>query len=68
MIHFQIKKFDGVFTLPEHIIPLKNNWTLTGKGTVIARITWKNLKWSREVEAECLRFCSNVGEILDAAS
>jgi beta-xylosidase len=68
MIHFQVKKFEGTLSLPAHLQPVNNNWTVTGRGTVIARVTWKNMKWTRENEEIYLAFCRNVRDIIEACS
>lgn len=68
MIHFQVRLFDKDLYLPVHLRPINNNWTITGRGTIIARITWKNLQWTREVEETYLAFCTKVVNLIDAAT
>lgn len=68
MIHFQVKAFEGTLAMPKHLQPINNNWTITGRGTVIARVTWKNMQWTRETEEIYLAFCRNVRDIIEAAT
>ena len=50
----------GVFELEEAYRPHKNDWTITGRGTVMIRFSWKKMRWTRESEAACMAFCSRV--------
>ena len=51
---------DGLFELDKAFRPDKNDWTVTGRGTVMIRFTWKRLRWTHESEAACMRMCSRV--------
>lgn len=53
---------DGLFELASAFRPDKNDWTVTGRGTVMIRFTWKRLHWTSESEAACMRLCSRVVE------
>jgi hypothetical protein len=51
---------DGVFALDKAFRPTHNDWTITGRGTVMVRFTWKAVEWTRECEAACLALCDRV--------
>ena len=51
---------DGVFALPSQFQPERNDWIITGRGTVIIRFTWKRIEWTRESEEACLGLCNRV--------
>lgn len=60
-VRMSIVKFnEGVFNLNRAFHPEKNDWTITGRGTVMIRFTWKQIEWNREIEAACLTLCDNV--------
>ena len=50
----------GVFDLDKAFHPEKNDWTITGRGTVMIRFTWRQIEWTRESEAACLALCNRV--------
>ena len=60
---FAVVNFTGRFHLPPHVIPLSNDWSVTGRGAVIARLTWGGLDWTEETENVLLAFCNTVGEV-----
>lgn len=51
---------EHTFTLAAPFRPDKNNWTITGRGTVMARFAWVGVHWTRECEAACLALCDRV--------
>ena len=59
-----VKSFtdDGIFALARQYRPEKNDWTVTGKGTVMIRFTWKRIEWTHDCEAACLEVCSRIVE------
>lgn len=63
-VRFSIHRFEGDFAFPEQFRPDGNDWTVTGKGTVLVRLTWRRLAWTREAERECLAFCDRVARWL----
>ena len=63
-VRFTVKAFEGEFALDPAIRPDNNDWAITGKGTVIARLTWVRLVWTAEAEAGILAFANKVGEWL----
>lgn len=48
------------FALDAAFRPDKNNWTITGRGTVMARFAWVRVEWTPECEAACLALCDRV--------
>ena len=50
----------GVFHLEKRFWPTKNDWTITGRGTVMVRLSWKRIEWTRECEAACLSLCDSI--------
>jgi len=62
---FCIKRFEGLFQLNTAYKPDNNDWGVTGKGTVLSRMTWKHINWTQEVETECLKLCSRVASWLE---
>lgn len=63
-VRLHVFKFedDGLFELARAFRPDKNDWTVTGRGTVMIRFTWKRVRWTAESEAACMRLCSRVVE------
>ena len=60
-VRFTIQKFEGaVFELPAAFQPENNDWTITGKGTVMIRLTWKRVEWTLEAEEACLALANRV--------
>lgn len=52
-----------VFRLPRRYWPCKNDWAVTGRGTVMARFTWKRrMEWTPECETEILAIFNRVME------
>ncbi len=51
----------GIFDLEERFRPQKNDWAVTGRGTVMARFTWhKRIEWTRECEEAFIQLCDRV--------
>jgi len=63
-VRFTVKSFAGEFSLDPALCPDNNDWAITGKGTVIARLTWARLVWTAEAEERILAFTNRVGEWL----
>jgi len=61
---FCIRRFEGIFQLDPACRPDNNDWGVTGKGTVLTRMTWKHVNWTQEIETECLSLCSRVSSWL----
>lgn len=60
-VRFAIHTFDGgVFDMPEPFHPDNNDWTITGKGIVMIRFTWKKFEWTQEAEQACLSLSDRV--------
>jgi hypothetical protein len=60
-VRFTIQKFEGaIFHLPPEFHPENNDWTITGKGTVMIRLTWKRVGWTQETEEACLALSNRV--------
>ena len=59
-VRISIKKFTNLFAIDEKFLPDKNDWTITGRGTVMIRFTWKKLEWTHECERACLALCERV--------
>lgn len=51
---------EPTFALAAAFRPDKNNWTITGRGTVMARFAWIQVEWTPECEAACLALCDRV--------
>lgn len=60
-VRISVREFSGdVFGLEKRFQPDKNDWTITGRGIVMIRFTWKRLEWTHECEAACLALCDRV--------
>ena len=68
-MRFEITNFKHKpFFMEERFRPFRNDWTITGKGTVILRMTWKKMEWSQECEDACLDLCSRMAGVLKICS
>jgi hypothetical protein len=67
-VRFTIKSFTDEFDLAERLVPLSNDWTVTGKGAVIARFVWEDLAWGREEEERIRELCDRVAGLVKACS
>lgn len=56
----QFSESPGVFHLPSQFRPERNDWIITGRGTVILRFTWKKIEWTTECEEACISLCNRV--------
>lgn len=59
-LRLSITRFEGEFALPEAIRPVTNDWTVTLRGAVIARMTWAGLEWRQETEDALAAFADRV--------
>lgn len=59
-VSFTVKAFSGEFHLDPALRPTTNDWTITGKGAVVIRMTWPALAWDEAAEREILAFCDRV--------
>lgn len=59
-----ITAFEGDFALPEALQPASNDWTVTTRGSVVARMTWPGLCWDGEVEAAIGAFAERVFDLI----
>jgi hypothetical protein len=64
-LRFSIVQFAKQFEFPEKFRPDNNDWSVTGKGTVLARLTWRKAEWSEELEDACLDLCNRTADWLD---
>jgi len=66
-LRFNITNFKGVFSFRDEWRPDNNDWSVTGRGTLLVRLTWRKLKWTQEVEDACLDLCNRTAEWLGRA-
>ena len=62
-MRLEIKTYAGPFEIEPAIRPLTNDWTVTGRGAVIARFTWPQygaLNWDAHVEDTILKYSERV--------
>lgn len=65
MVTFSIRDFTGEFSLRPELVPKCNEWGVTYKGVVLARISWAGgVSWTRETETEVLALANRVAEVL----
>jgi len=55
-----ILRFEGPFAIDPEVVPLTNDWTVTGKGVVIGRFTFRDLEWTEHAEARIVAFGERV--------
>ena len=67
-VRIRIIKFTGPFALPAEMIPENNDCSVTGRGTVLTRFTWRKIEWSEDVERACLCLCNSMAEWLSECS
>ena len=61
IVRFRITSFTGEFHFPEHLVPGNNDWAVTGRGTVLARMTWHRLPWDQATEDQIINLAARVG-------
>ena len=61
-VRVSVVRFEGPFAW--HMEPKANDWTITGKGAVVGRMTWAGLEWSQAVESEVLAFADRMTAVL----
>ena len=61
-VRIRVRKFsdEGVFDLEEQYRPQKNDWSITGRGTVMIRFTWSKIEWTKDCETACLKVCNSI--------
>ena len=50
--------------LPERLAPVGNDLVITGKGSVVHRLSWTGLPWDDDVERQLLAACGRVVEAI----
>lgn len=66
-LRFTIYNFKDVFKFREDWRPDNNDWSVTGRGTLLVRLTWRKLEWTQEVEDACLDLCNRTADWLKRA-
>jgi hypothetical protein len=61
-VRVSVVHFTGRFAWD--LAPASNDWTITGKGAVVGRMTWAGLEWTRAVEASVLAFADRMTLLL----
>lgn len=61
IVRFKIQEFTGEFQFPVALIPGNNDWAVTGRGTVLARMTWHRLQWDQPAEDQVIDLAARVG-------
>lgn len=68
-MRLEVKTFAGPFQIERSIRPLSNDWTVTGRGAVVARFTWPQyeaLNWNEDVERMVISYSERVVALLDS--
>jgi hypothetical protein len=68
-MRLEVKTFAGPFEIDRSIRPLANDWTVTGRGSVIARFTWpkdETQNWNSDVERMVIQYSERVIALLDS--
>ena len=64
-VRVSIVHFQKEFAWPDRAtLPASNDWTVTGKGALVGRLTWEGIQWTSGVEAEVLAFADRVARLL----
>jgi hypothetical protein len=66
-LRLDVTSYTGPLEIAPEIQPLTNDWTVTGRGAVIARFTWEALDWDAGVEARILAYSERVLALLEAS-
>lgn len=61
IVRFRILQFTNEFHFPTELCPGNNDWAVTGRGTVLARMTWHRLPWDQATEDQILDLARRVG-------
>jgi hypothetical protein len=67
-MRLEVKTFAGPFEIDRSIRPLANDWTVTGRGSVIARFTWpkdETQNWNSDVERMVIQYSERVIALLN---
>ena len=56
----EITSHTGPFEIAPEVLPLTNDWTVTGRGAVIGRFTWAGLNWDAHAERLVLEYSERV--------
>ena len=65
MVTFSIRDFSGEFSLRPELVPKCNEWGVTYKGVVLARISWAGgVPWTHETEEEVLALANRLADVL----
>lgn len=68
-MRLEVKTHAGPFEIDPSIRPLSNDWTVTGRGAVIARFTWPKdeaLNWNDQVERSVIDYSERVVSMLES--
>lgn len=66
-LRLDVTSYTGPLEIAREIQPLTNDWTVTGRGAVIARFTWEALNWDAGVEASILAYSERMLALLEAS-
>lgn len=66
-LRLEVSDYTGPFEIAPDVQPLTNDWTVTGRGAIIARFTWDALNWDAAAEASILAYSARVVEMLEAS-
>lgn len=61
MVKLRIRSFKGLFKLHLDCQPSSNEISISARGSVMVKMTWNGIEWTRETEAACLTFCNMLG-------
>ena len=62
IVRLSVTDWSGL--LPARIVPSGNDLVITGKGSVVHRLSWTGLPWDDDVETELLSACERVVEAI----
>ena len=60
----EITSHTGPFAIAPEVLPLTNDWTVTGRGAVIGRFTWAGLNWDERAERLVTEYSERVVAML----
>ena len=60
----EITSHSGAFAIDPEVLPLTNDWTVTGRGAVIGRFTWEALDWSARAERLVTEYSERIVALL----